>query len=83
MSDTPRTIITVKQHGTYLVTGGDFLLQDVDGNPLVLPERKDPTRISMCGCGQSLKWPVCDASHKICGRGTPGNPIPREDVPPG
>lgn len=65
---TDRTVITARRTGSILVQGGDWLLLDADGNPMPLPERKDPTRISLCGCGHSAIWPICDATHKTKGR---------------
>ena len=77
----PRTVITVRPHGTMVVeTSGEIVIQDNDGNPLPLPERKNPARISLCGCGQSRTWPVCDGSHKECGRGTDVTPVARVPV---
>jgi CDGSH-type Zn-finger protein len=54
---------TAPSRGPYRVDG-DWKLVDADGVVMPLPERKDPRRISLCGCGMSLKWPICDGTHK-------------------
>jgi hypothetical protein len=68
MSDEhPHALVTVRAtspaRGPYRIDG-DWKLVDVDGVALPLPERKDPRRISLCGCGMSAKWPICDGTHK-------------------
>lgn len=54
---------TSPARGPYRVEG-DWRLVDADGVALALPERKDPRRVSLCGCGMSLMWPICDGTHK-------------------
>ena len=68
MSDEhPHALVTVRatdpSRGPYRVEG-DWKLVDVNGALVPLPERKDPRRISLCGCGQSRTWPICDGTHK-------------------
>ncbi|MGH7592597.1 MAG: CDGSH iron-sulfur domain-containing protein [Gemmatimonadales bacterium] len=68
MSDEhPGTLVTVRAtdpgRGPFRIEG-DWKLVDVDGHAMPLPERKDPRRISLCGCGMSAKWPICDGTHK-------------------
>jgi hypothetical protein len=63
----PHALVTIRAtspaRGPYRVDG-DWKLVDADGVAMSLPERKDPRRISLCGCGMSLKWPICDGTHK-------------------
>lgn len=60
----PATRIVVRPTlGPYRVEG-EIHLVDPEGNTLPLPERKDPRRLSLCGCGHSKKWPICDGTHK-------------------
>jgi len=71
-------LITVRPHGPGMLgpyrVEGDWILVDLEGNPVPLsPTRKDLKRISLCGCGQSKTWPVCDGTHKELGvRQEPG-----------
>ena len=69
MSDTPaaapvRVVIRSTTPSAPYVLHGDFEVVDGDGNPLALPPRVNPLKLSLCSCGQSAKWPVCDGSHK-------------------
>lgn len=63
----PHALVTVRAtdpaRGPYRVEG-DWKLVDVNGVAIPLPERKDPRRISLCGCGMSRTWPICDGTHK-------------------
>lgn len=66
-NEAPPTTVTIRAsnpaRGPYVVEGA-WLVRDGDGNAYPLPERKIPTRVSLCGCGMSKKWPVCDGTHK-------------------
>ena len=55
--------ITCKPLGS-IVIPGPVVIQDVDGNELPLPPRKDPSVVKLCGCGRSGNRPFCDGSHK-------------------
>jgi CDGSH-type Zn-finger protein len=62
------TLVTVRatspSRGPYRIDG-DWTIVDIDGNAVPLPaERKDLRRISLCGCGMSATWPICDGTHK-------------------
>jgi CDGSH-type Zn-finger protein len=63
----PHALVTVRAtdpaRGPYRVEG-DWKLVDINGVTVPLPERKDPRRISLCGCGMSKTWPICDGTHK-------------------
>ena len=63
----PPTTVTVRvtnpARGPYVVEG-EWVVRDAEGNAYPLPERKNPKRVSLCGCGKSAKWPVCDGTHK-------------------
>lgn len=63
----PPTTVTIRvsnpARGPYVVEG-EWLVRDGDGHPYPLPERKNPKRVSLCGCGRSGTWPVCDGTHK-------------------
>jgi len=63
----PHALITIRANdparGPYRVDG-DWKLVDLNGVEVPLPERKDHKRISLCGCGLSQKWPICDGTHK-------------------
>lgn len=65
--DHPHALVTIRAtnpaRGPYRVDG-DWKLVDANGVAMSLPERKDPKRISLCGCGMSQKWPICDGTHK-------------------
>ena len=64
---TPPTTVTIRvtdpARGPYRIEG-EWLVCDADGVPYPLPERKNPKRVSLCGCGKSATWPVCDGTHK-------------------
>jgi CDGSH-type Zn-finger protein len=68
------TIIKVRDHGPYKVTG-PVRIVDVDGTAYDLPEGP----VVLCRCGHSRTKPFCDGSHKAAGfsdssRATPGAP---------
>lgn len=56
--NTPVTIL-LKPKGPATITGGNFVVIDEDGNEM---EKRE--RISICRCGLSQKWPICDGAHK-------------------
>jgi CDGSH-type Zn-finger protein len=57
------TKITVKNHGSIRIEG-DFELFDEAGNKFDLQGKP---AISLCRCGESMKKPFCDGTHKTCG----------------
>jgi CDGSH-type Zn-finger protein len=59
-----KVTITVRKNGSLLVTG-DVTILDHDGN--VIPRINDKPNVALCRCGQSLRKPYCDGSHKTCG----------------
>lgn len=63
----PHALVTVRAtnpaRGPYRVDG-NWSVVDADGVAIPLPERKNPRRISLCGCGMSQTWPICDGTHK-------------------
>ncbi|HEV8122911.1 MAG TPA: CDGSH iron-sulfur domain-containing protein [Gemmatimonadales bacterium] len=69
MSDSPPEqipgpiLITVKPKGTIVIHGA-ARIEDVEGNPLIIPTFKQPGVIKLCGCGRSANKPFCDGSHK-------------------
>lgn len=78
--DTAKYLITIRENGPYLVTGGVALLKrtpaySVHGEPLEWDEvgdKKDkPTevgeRYELCRCGKSTNKPFCDDAHKVYG----------------
>jgi hypothetical protein len=74
MSETPTPLRVTIRSATPCapyVLNGDFEVVDGEGNPLDLPPRANPQRLSLCSCGQSSKWPVCDGTHK----GLPGHQV--------
>lgn len=60
MSD---VVIKIRENGSILVTG-PVTLTDHLGNQYDLTGK---TNIALCRCGQSLKKPFCDGTHKTCG----------------
>jgi CDGSH-type Zn-finger protein len=44
-----------------LIVRGDFVLEDVDGNPI----ETFGTAVALCRCGRSACKPFCDGSHKL------------------
>lgn len=67
MSETPTPLRVTIRSATPCapyVLNGDFEVVDGDGNPIELPPRVNQQRLSLCSCGQSAKWPVCDGTHK-------------------
>lgn len=52
------TDIRVMKNGPLLVKG-DFTITDADGNPI-----KKMKIATFCRCGQSLKMPFCDGTHR-------------------
>ena len=74
-----RCRIKVTHNGPYLVHGGvplskQIIVSDANGDPLswrageALPVGET---YSLCGCGQSKKWPFCDGTHhRVCFDGT-------------
>lgn len=60
MSD---VVIKIRENGSILVTG-PVTLTDHLGNQYDLTGKAN---IALCRCGQSLKKPFCDGTHKTCG----------------
>lgn len=60
MSD---VVIKIRENGSILVTG-PVTLTDHLGNQYDLTGKPS---IALCRCGQSLKKPFCDGTHKTCG----------------
>ena len=54
--------IIAKSSGKLCVKGKVTLL-DEDGKELKGSGEKG---ITLCGCGASREWPICDGSHKDC-----------------
>ena len=57
------TKIAVMNNGSLRIEG-DFEIVDQAGQTFGLAGR---TKLSLCRCGQSVKKPFCDGSHKTCG----------------
>lgn len=55
--------VEVRPHGP-IVLHGPVRVQDPDGNPIPVPEFKQPGIVKLCGCGKSANRPFCDGSHK-------------------
>lgn len=55
--------LTIINNGSIRVEG-EFELFDMHGNKFSTEGKE---RISLCRCGQSLKKPFCDGTHKTCG----------------
>lgn len=67
MSENPtplRVTIRSKTPCAPYVLNGDFEVVDGNGDPIELPPRVNQQRLSLCSCGLSARWPVCDATHK-------------------
>ena len=56
--------IMVRKNASFRVTG-PFRLVDHEGREIPLPVGKPA--VALCRCGQSLKKPFCDSTHKTCG----------------
>lgn len=59
---TPPVVIKVRDDGPLKVSG-PFVLVDVDGRELPLPDGP----VALCRCGGSGDKPFCDGSHRTCG----------------
>jgi CDGSH-type Zn-finger protein len=71
-SPEPGTVeIMVRKNASFRVTG-PFRLVDHEGKEIPLPVGKPS--VALCRCGQSLKKPFCDATHKTCGFFDPPEP---------
>lgn len=65
MSD-PQVRITARRDGPFRVEiaeGATVEFVDHDGTPIPIPG----PRFSLCRCGESLKKPFCDGTHKTNG----------------
>jgi len=54
------TIITVRQHGPYVVEGSDVTLVDWNSQEYRPVNR---ARFALCRCGASTAKPFCDGTH--------------------
>ncbi len=57
-----------------LKVSGTFTLKDAGGQPFDLSGN---AAVFLCRCGQSVKKPLCDGSHKAVGFQAPGVEPPR------
>jgi CDGSH-type Zn-finger protein len=62
-NEQPEVVITVRENGSYLVTG-PVRLRDSDGNEYDLSGK---ARVALCRCGASVKKPFCDGTHSKIG----------------
>lgn len=63
MSAMSDVTITVRDNGPLLVQG-PVTVVDATGAKFQIPA--DKPAIALCRCGQSLRKPFCDGTHKAC-----------------
>lgn len=59
--------IRIRDNGPFVISADEasqVRLEDSAGNEILPTPGKN---ISLCRCGQSLKRPFCDGTHKTCG----------------
>jgi CDGSH iron-sulfur domain-containing protein 3 len=57
------TTIRLRLNGPIVIEGDDVEVVDWEGR--AYPVERRP--IALCRCGQSLRKPFCDSSHRTCG----------------
>ncbi|WP_254508364.1 CDGSH iron-sulfur domain-containing protein [Anatilimnocola floriformis] len=71
--------IRVRDNGPLLVEGPATVI-DAEGKKFEIPVGKPA--IALCRCGQSLRRPFCDASHKACNFAAVDRATPKPETPP-